>query len=221
MFIDGIHFLLKGGFTMGPLFVCAVLSIGVILERVLYLRRVTRGADELGQRIHELLESGRDDEATRILTSNEGPVARMLEYAIRNRQLDLPILERKLEEIALEETPKLSLRLSWLDTIITIAPLLGLLGTVTGMIRAFHVVGDPSTLSGPAAITGDIAEALIATATGLTVAIVTLVGYNGLGEKVKEVISKMELAATQALNVFAARTPASLGSEHENSKTRA
>jgi biopolymer transport protein ExbB len=126
--------------------------------------------------------------------------------AIGARTLDPKLIEQRLQEKALVETPKLMKRLSVLDTIITISPLLGLLGTVTGMIRAFHVVGDPSTMNGPAAITGGVAEALIATATGLAIAIVTLVGYNFLGEKVKTLVSTMEIAATQTVNVFSARS---------------
>ncbi len=77
--------------------------------------------------------------------------------------------------------------LSVLDTIITVAPLLGLLGTVTGMIKAFAILDKPG-VEGPAAITGGVAEALIATATGLGIAIVTLVGYNGLTERVRRLM---------------------------------
>ena len=85
----------------------------------------------------------------------------------------------------------------------TLAPLLGLLGTVTGMIHAFHVVGSTAGLSNPNAITSGVSEALVATSVGLTIAIVTLPAYNFLTERVKENIGEMELRAAQFLNVVA------------------
>src|SRR5207248_8012294 len=87
-------------------------------------------------------------------------------------------VERAMEELALREVQRLQRRLGVLDTVITVAPLLGLLGTVTGMMGSFHVLSSQRGLSQPSAITGGVAEALIATATGLAIAIVTLVGYN-------------------------------------------
>jgi biopolymer transport protein ExbB len=108
-----------------------------------------------------------------------------------------------MEELALRETPHLHKRLGVLDTIITMAPLLGLLGTITGMITAFNVVAGPDAANKTEAITGGVAEALIATAAGLTVAIATLPVYNYLTEKVKEIIAEMETRATQLLNILA------------------
>src|SRR4028119_1618303 len=107
-----------------------------------------------------------------------------------------------MEELALRETPLLHKRLGVLDTVITMAPLLGLLGTITGMIQSFNVVSTAGS-SAPAAITGGVAEAPIATASGLAVAIFTLPAYNGFTEKVKEIIAEMEVCATELLNIFA------------------
>ena len=90
-----------------------------------------------------------------------------------------------------------------LDTIITIAPLLGLLGTVTGMISAFHVIAAKEGISTPTAITGGVAEALIATAAGLTIAIFTLIGYNHLQERIKHIVAEIESRGTAMVNVLA------------------
>lgn len=108
-----------------------------------------------------------------------------------------------MEEQGTREVSALSLRLGWLDTIITIAPLLGLLGTVTGMISAFGVIATTEGISTPTAITGGVAEALIATATGLAIAIFTLIGYNNLQERIKEIVARMETHATAMMNVLA------------------
>jgi biopolymer transport protein ExbB len=193
---------MKGGPIMWPLLVCAVLAVAVMIERYLVLRRF---ADEPDASLR-LLQAGREMEALREAERQDSPSSALVAEAIRNRHLPLDAIERKLEAKAQRETPRLTHRLGTLDTIITVAPLLGLLGTVTGMIRAFHVVGDPSSLNGPSAITGGVAEALIATATGLTIAIVTVIGYNALGERVKEATSAMESAANAALEALAAPT---------------
>lgn len=102
----------------------------------------------------------------------------------------------------MQEVSRLGHRLGNLDTIITIAPLLGLLGTVTGMISAFNVIATREGISTPTAITGGVAEALIATATGLFIAIFTLVFYNNLQERVKGIVSEIETCGTGLVNVL-------------------
>jgi hypothetical protein len=112
-----------------------------------------------------LIMEEREAEALQRAESTPGPVAAIIASGLRNRHLDFPDIERAMEELALRETPLLHERLGVLDTVITLAPLLGLLGTITGMIQAFDVVSSASGAEAPAAITGGVAEALIATAT--------------------------------------------------------
>jgi len=197
---DGITFLLKGGPVMWPLFLCAVASVAVMIERFIALRSALRGSAGLTHQVRGALMEGRERAALSLLDMRPGPVAKVLAVAVRNRTLDRRRIEHLLEEVALRETPALSRGLNVLDTIVTVAPLLGLLGTVTGMIKAFQVVALASGMSAPSRITGGVAEALIATATGLAIAIVTLVGYNMLTEQVRTIVSEMEVAATQIVN---------------------
>jgi len=178
-----------------------LISVGVIIERTNTIWRASTDNDALLEELRRLLGDGKVHEALTLCEGSKGPVASLLAMGIRNQDLDADGIERAMEELALQETPVLYKRLGILDTIITIAPLLGLLGTVTGMIKAFNVVGSVG-LNQPMGITGGVAEALIATATGLAVAIVTLIGYNYLSEKVKEIISEMETRATQLLNIL-------------------
>ena len=199
--IQGIQFLLKGGPVMWPLFLCAILAVAVMIERFIALARAAADNEGLSEQVRDLLNKGQVKEALQLCENSPGPVAGILANGIRNRHMDSDSIERAMEELALRETPLLYRRLGVLDTIITIAPLLGLLGTVTGMIKSFHVVGT-SGLNQVGAITGGVAEALIATATGLAIAIVTLIGYNYLTEKVKEIISEMETRATQLMNIL-------------------
>lgn len=186
---------------MWPLLLCAVLSVAVMLERFISINRAAADNEGLTNEVRELLSQGRVNEAQQLCESRPGPVAALLANGIRNKDLDSDSIERAMEELALRETPMLYKRLGVLDTVITVAPLLGLLGTITGMMSTFNVVQSAGQ-NNPSAITGGIAEALIATATGLAIAIVTLVGYNYLTEKVKEIIADMEIRATQLMNIL-------------------
>jgi biopolymer transport protein ExbB len=199
--LNGVLFLLKGGPVMWPLFLCAIISVAVMIERFISITRAAKDNEGLLDTIREQLKKGRIKEAQALASEADGPVAQLIASGLRASHMDADEIERQMEELALREQPVLYRRLGVLDTIITLSPLLGLLGTVTGMIRAFHVVGTQG-LNGATAITGGVAEALIATATGLAIAIVTLVGYNYLTEKVKEIIADMEIRATQLMNIL-------------------
>lgn len=201
--LKGFHYLLQGGLVMWPLFACAIISVAVMIERAIVINRAGHDNDQLVEQVRSQLQQGQVSEALAQCEQSPGPVGQLLASAIRNRHLDADAIERSLEELAMRETPVLYKRLGVLDTIITIAPLLGLFGTVTGMISSFHIVGAASGLNNTAGISGGVAEALIATATGLLIAIVTLVGYNYLTEKVKQVIAEMEIRATQIMNILA------------------
>jgi len=207
LLINGFLFLLKGGLVMWPLFLCAIVSVTLMVERSLVLRAVLRDSRGLRRQVHVSLTEGRVRSALSLVEMRGGPVSHVLLTALKNRAMDRQDLEHLITEVAMEETPGLGRGLNLLDTIITVAPLLGLLGTVTGMIAAFQVVAISTGLSAPAEITGGVAEALIATATGLTIAIVTLVGYNSLTEKVRRIVAEMEMAATQIINDLSLRQP--------------
>lgn len=199
----GWRLMVEGGPVMWPLLLCAILSVTFMIERFFSIRRAARGNEGLLDQVRTLLKQGKVDEAIRLCQNTPGAVPQLVASAIRNRHMDADAIERAMEELAMRETPTLYRNLGILDTIVTLAPLLGLLGTVTGMIRSFHVVASASGLNAPTAITGGVAEALIATATGLAIAIVTLVGYNYLTEQVKQIIADMEASATQILNILA------------------
>lgn len=187
---------------MIPLIALSIASVTVMVERALFIREARAQSDHLVESLRPLLLEGRFDDALRKMSEERGPVAETMRAGIRAHALSLTDIERSMEEVALRQAPLLSHGLGTLDTIITMAPLLGLLGTITGMIQAFNVVSSAGP-NAPNAITGGVAEALIATATGLSIAIATLPVYNYLSEKVREIIGEMELRATQLLNIMA------------------
>ena len=198
--LEILNLLSKGGPVMVPLAVCSMLAATVLIERVLALRRADRGGAELIGAIREAYRSG--DGATSLAECERvgGPVANVLAAGLRAHLMGGPVSEA-MEEQMLADQRTLNRRLIVLDTIVTLAPLLGLLGTVLGMISAFKIISVSGT-SHPAGITGGVAEALIATATGLAIAIFCLVGYNWCRDKVRQTTEEIELRATQLENLM-------------------
>lgn len=194
----------KGGWIMWPLLALALVAIFVSVERMVAIGRAASDNDEFLARVRQMVNAGDLAGALALSEKTPGPVPLLVANGLRNHHLETSDIERAMEELALRQTPLLHKRLGVLDTVITMAPLMGLLGTITGMIQSFNVVSTAGS-SAPTAITGGVAEALIATATGLTIAIVTLPVYNYLTEKVKEIIADMEVRATQLLNILASR----------------
>jgi biopolymer transport protein ExbB len=200
--VNSYDFLCKGGPVMAPLIVSSIISVAVLIERIVTIRRAASvDSETLMEQIEKRLARGEAKLALGLCESVGGFVGTILAAALRCRYLEPQAMERAMQEAASRQTPELHRRLSILDTIITIAPLLGLLGTVTGMIRSFHVISTKQGMSAPTAITGGVAEALIATATGLAIAIGTLIGYNYLNERVSRLVSDGEAKANHLLNI--------------------
>ena len=200
---NAVGLLAKGGPVMIPLLACSVVSVAILFERHARIAKAHADASDVIANAEDALYSGNADRAAKLLETSDSAVTRVLAAGIRSWRLGERCVERAMEEQGARETSALTNRLGWLDTIITIAPLLGLLGTVTGMISAFHVIATKQGISTPTAITGGVAEALIATATGLAIAIVTLVGYNALQEKIKAIVAEIEARGNNMLNVIA------------------
>ena len=183
----------NGGPIMWPLLLVSVVALTVVIERLLFmvLEKKNRNLALVGD-ILTKIEKGQIDDATRIGEGSKDFVARALTYALTHR-------EKSFSEAMLRaanwELKRFSRGITLLDTVITLAPLLGLLGTVTGMIRSFNMLGG-SELGAPAAITGGIAEALIATAFGLGIAITALLPFNYLNAREEEARLEIQDAAS-------------------------
>ncbi len=186
---------------MVPLAVCSMLAATVLIERFLALRNADRGGEELIRRVRQAYRTGDGAEALVECERMGGPVANVVAAGLRAYLRGEPVREA-MEEQTLADQRVLNRRLIVLDTVVTLAPLLGLLGTVLGMISAFRIISVSGT-DHPAGITGGVAEALIATASGLAIAIVCLVGYNWCRDKLRQITEEIELRATQLENILA------------------
>ena len=186
-----VQTLTKGGPVMIPLLACSVVALAVVVERLAFWwRQRDRG---LVLRALELAERGKLEEAVEVVRRAPGAAARMVAAGLAERP---GAATAAMEAAAQAEMGPLRSYLPVLDTIITLSPLLGLLGTVTGMIAAFGILSTTG-MNQPTAITGGVAEALIATAAGLGIAIVTLVPYNYFTARAEQAMDAMERLATR------------------------
>jgi biopolymer transport protein ExbB len=178
--------IVKGGVVMIPLLICSLISLALTIERILFWAKLK--SREVLREILTHVEQGEFDQALKLGKTSQQPIARVMAAGIAHRN---PAPAKAMEAAAQAEIPVLKRRLGVLDTIVTLAPLLGLLGTVVGMIGSFDVMADVG-IGQPHAITGGVAEALIATATGLLIAILTLVSYNYFTARAEREMDQME-----------------------------
>jgi biopolymer transport protein ExbB len=188
-----LNFFLKGGPVMYPLLICSVISLTIIFERVLFWLRLSRNRDTvLVGRILELAEKEDYGSALELGRQSKDYIVRMLMGGIAHRRYSLP---SALEMGAGEEIERMSKYLNILDTIITVAPLLGIFGTVIGIINSFDLLGRAG-IEHPQVVTGGIAQALITTASGLGVAMMTLLLYNYFLSKIQFASKELEKFGT-------------------------
>jgi len=187
-----LQFFLKGGPVMWPMLICALVAVAVVGERTFWWLRERQKRDP--QKLEQLLaalENSDVSAATQLAQGSSDPVVRMVYRGLSHVHTSL---QGALQLAAGIELKRAGRFLTVMDTLVTLAPLLGLLGTVTGLMRAFLNVGN-AELS-VVAVTGGIGEALIATACGLGVAIFALIPFNFFSAKVAQLQFELETAAT-------------------------
>lgn len=180
-----------GGALMWPIILCSVVAAAIVLERLWTLqdRRVLPA--DLTQKVWKLVESNQINDKVIAALEQNSPLGKLLAAGLANRHRPREILMERLEDTGRHVIHELERFLNTLGTIAGVSPLLGLLGTVTGIIKAFNAInaggaGDPRMLS------GGIAEALVATAAGLCVAIPSLIAYRYLRGRVDRIVVEME-----------------------------
>lgn len=175
---------------MWPLLLLSVVSLSVVIERFFFILRSAASPADLVM-VDDYCRQNKIQDAIYLGAKSKDAVARVLASGLRSAD----VFEETINAAVSEEVAKFEAGLPVLDTAITLAPLLGLLGTVTGMIKSFGLLG-AAQLEAPVAITGGIAEALIATAFGLAIAICALIPFNLVQTKKDHFIRKVESKAT-------------------------
>ena len=182
----------KGGPILWIIIGLSFLALVIIIERLLYLKKIKVDEEKLFLRVKAALEKGHFDEALFMCESNLSPITGIMKAAIEHREEEPYILKETLKDAASQQTPLLEKNLSNLGTIAHISPLLGLLGTVTGNINAFGVLGSFGSVSDPSVLARGISEALITTAAGLIVSIPAVIFYNFFVTRINNILVKME-----------------------------
>jgi biopolymer transport protein ExbB len=188
-----IEIFIKGGPIMYPLLLCSVISLSIILERMFFWIGVDRARSRaLLDKVLDLCRQGDWEAVRHKAAGSNNYVIRVLISGILHRDYSL---SKAMESAAAEEVSRMARFMGVLDTMITIAPLLGILGTVMGIIESFDMLGSQG-LEHPQAVTAGIAQALITTAAGLIIAIATVVPYNMFNARIERAARTIEKYAT-------------------------
>ncbi len=185
----------EGGPIMWPILILSIVTLGAVIERgVFFVVQLKRCDSKCVTRIFQLVEHGQESEAEDVGLKCSDPVAEVLTAGLTHREVSYT--EAMMEQ-ANTELDRYNRGLVILDTAVTLGPLLGLLGTVIGMIQAFGIVGGADLAGKTSAITGGIAESLIAVTFGLGVAILAIIPLNYLNARLEKMRRKLESAMTR------------------------
>jgi len=178
---------------MYPLLFCSLISLTIVIERGIFWVREKKNRDrKLLERFMSLVEKGDLEEAREVVTDSRDPVVRVLVCGIVHREFSL---KDALRMSADEELARMRRYLPVLDTMVTLSPLIGILGTVTGIIYSFNMLGSAG-VENPAMITAGIGQALLTTAFGLAIAIFSLIPYNYFLSTIEKTAQEMEKYGT-------------------------
>jgi len=192
-----------GGPLMVPILLCSFFALGIVIEKLIHFSMVQTNAAQFKANVFGLLKNNKIKEAVQLCEVNPSPIAKILKAGVLKFGAPREEIKENMEDASLFEIPKLENRLGALATIAHISPLLGLLGTVTGMTTSFHTIQvraaslNPVT---PGDLAGGIGEALITTVAGLMVAIPTFVAYNYCVSRINRFTLEMGRAATELVN---------------------
>ncbi|HKZ73659.1 MAG TPA: MotA/TolQ/ExbB proton channel family protein [Steroidobacteraceae bacterium] len=182
---------LAGGPIMWPIILCSIVAAAIMLERVWTLQEKRVLPPDLVQKIWALVESNQVNDKVIAALEQNSPLGKVLAAGLANRHRPREVMMERLEDTGRHVVHELERFLNTLGTIAGVSPLLGLLGTVTGIIKAFNAI-QAGGMGDPRALSGGIAEALITTAAGLCVAIPALIAYRYLRGKVDRIVIAME-----------------------------
>lgn len=199
---QGYELMEQGGILMWPILATSIAALAIALERFISLRRARIDTREFMDTMRQVLRRGRVQEAIEICDEANAPLARMMKAGLLIHDRAKEDIREAIEDAGHLEIPRLERYLAALATCVNVAPLLGLLGTVQGMIRVFSVIQQRQGQVVPADLAGGISNALLTTAAGLCVAIPTLVVYNYFVTRVDNLVVEMELSASELVDLL-------------------
>lgn len=193
---------LKGGPIMIPIAICSVIAVYIIIERYFSIRKSSKDDPNFMNNIRDFISNGNIDAARALCKNTESPIARMIEKGVSRIGKPLSDIEKAIENIGNIEVVKMEKGLSLLATVAAAAPMLGFLGTVTGMIKAFYNMSKAGKTIDISLLSGGMYEAMVTTVAGLIVGIFALVSYNLLSAMVEKVVFKMENTSIEFMDLL-------------------
>lgn len=193
--VDAIH---RGGPVMILIIMCSIFALTIALERLYYFIRLGAGMTHFFDELREAVHRRQWTEAETLCQNTRGPIAKVAAVGLAAREEDAEEIEQVMEEAARDEQPLVEQHVRWLATIAQVSTLLGLLGTVIGMVEAFQVIQSKATGANPVSpgdLAGGIWQALTTTVAGLEVAIPTILAYSYLLSRIAEVRFQIEKVA--------------------------
>jgi biopolymer transport protein ExbB len=215
-----LDFLQKGGPVLWILVAISAYVIALIIERLLYFKRISVDERKLYARIKVAVEKGHLDEALAICDQNLSPFAALMRTGIENRDYPRTIQKEMLEDSAAQEAPRLEKNLVTIGTIANISPLIGLLGTVTGTMKSLGVLGKFGAISDPSILAGGLSEALINTVSGIVVAVVAFIFHNFLVAKANNYLLRLEGQVNSLILMINKNRTAWTGEDRRNEQAR-
>ena len=195
--------IMAGGPLLGPLLICSILALTIIVSKLMYFRSIQTDVYHLKSKVFQLIKDNKIKEAVEYCNTDDAPVARMLKTGVLKFGCPREEIKEALEATSLFEIPRMERHLTALGTIANIAPLLGLLGTTIGLITVFHTIEIRTASMSPVTpgdLAGGIWQSLLTTVAGLMVAIPTFVAYNYCVSRVNAFVLEMERTATELVN---------------------
>jgi len=204
-----IDVLLKGGPILWIILALAIPVLAIVVERLLYFRRIATDEDKLFARVKTAVEKGHFDEALAICDTVEAPLGGLIRAGIENRTLPEAELKEAVRDAAVKELPQIEHTIQAVNVIANISPLMGLLGTVSGIISSFNILGQFGAVSDPSVLAKGISEALLTTAAGIVIAVPSMVAYAWLSGKANAVIGRLEGQANDLVRIVRGKVGAS------------
>lgn len=193
---------LKGGIIMIPLVVLLLVSIYILIERYLTIRTAAKDDSTFMQRIKDYIIDGEIESAHKLCKNTNTPYARLIDKGISRIGRPTAEVQTAIEEIGNIEIAKLEKGFPWLATTAAGAPMIGFLGTVTGMVKAFFSLAEAGGSANITILASGIYEALVTTVAGLVVGVIALFAYNFLVAKVNNVITQLETKAMDFMDLL-------------------
>jgi biopolymer transport protein ExbB len=199
-----VKLFVDGGWAMWPLLVLLVLGVAVAIERLITLSRAGIAAESFFNRFEEIFKNAGPDEAARLCSETPGPLASVIHAGLLRIDRGIDQVEKAVENSGAVEMAFLERGMVWLSTVANLAPMIGFLGTVSGMINAFQAIKTAGDVE-PSMVAGGISEALITTAAGLIVGIVIQFCYNFLANRIDNIIADMTERTAGFIDILSER----------------